>query len=256
MTVENALTRFSNRVQDYIRYRPGYPQAVMDCLRDEFGLRPQLVVADIGSGTGISAGLLLDNGHRVIAVEPNADMRAAAESQCGSNGLFQSVAAPAEATTLPDASVDWIVAAQAFHWFDVEKCRVEFRRILKHGGFVALLWNDRRNDTPFLEGYVALLKEYAIDYEAIDHRHAESDGRIERLFAPREPVRRVFANHQDFDFDGLRGRVLSSSYMPTAEHPRFNEMIQALRDLYGRHQTGDRVRFAYDTKLFVGPAGD
>lgn len=158
MTVANALTRFSNRVQDYIRYRPGYPQAVMDCLRDEFGLRPQQVVADIGSGTGISTGLLLDNGHRVIAVEPNADMRAAAETRYGSNGAFQSVAAPAEATTLPDASVDWIVAAQAFHWFDVEKCRVEFRRILKRGGFVALLWNDRRDDTPFLRGYDALLK--------------------------------------------------------------------------------------------------
>lgn len=256
MTVGNAQTRFSNRVQDYIRYRPDYPQAVMDCLRDEFGLRPPQVVADIGSGTGISAGLLLDNGHRVIAVEPNAEMLAAAEARYGSNEAFQSVAAPAEATTLPDASVDWIVAAQAFHWFDVEKCRVEFRRILKRGGFVALLWNDRRDDTLFLKGYDALLKEYAIDYEAIDHRHAESDGRIERLFAPHAPVRRVFPNHQDFDFDGLRGRVLSSSYMPTAEHPRFNEMIQALRDLYDRHQTGDRVRFAYDTKLFVGPAGD
>lgn len=256
MTVENALTRFSNRVQDYIRYRPGYPQAAMDCLRDEFGLRPRQVVADIGSGTGISAGLLLHSGHRVIAVEPNADMRAAAEAQYGTNDLFQSVAAPAEATTLPDASADWIVAAQAFHWFDVEKCRVEFRRILKRGGFVALMWNDRRDDTPFLKGYDAILKEYAIDYEAIDHRQAESDGRIERLFAPQIPVRRVFPNHQDFDFNGLRGRVLSSSYMPTAEHPRFNEMIQALRELYDRHQTGERVRFAYDTKLFVGPGGD
>lgn len=255
MPVDDALTRFSNRVKDYIRYRPGYPVAVIDCLREEFGLRSNHVIADIGSGTGISVGLFLENGNRVIAVEPNADMRAAAEAAYGGNARFESVNAQAEGTTLPGASVDWIVAAQAFHWFDVEKCRVEFRRILKPGALAALLWNDRKDDSPFLKGYDALLKEFAIDYEAIDHRHAESDGRIERLFAPGAPARRVFANHQDFDFEGLRGRVLSSSYMPSADHPRFGPMIEAMRRLYDAHQSGDRVRFAYDTKLFVGPLG-
>lgn len=256
MPAENATTRFSNRVQDYIRYRPGYPRAVIDCLRDEFGLRPDHVIADIGSGTGISVGLFLDNENHVIAVEPNADMRAAAEVAYGGNDRFKSINAQAEATTLADASVDWIVAAQAFHWFDVEKCRVEFRRILKRGGQAALLWNDRRDDSAFLKGYDALLKEFAIDYEAIDHRHAESDGRIERLFAPGAPMRRVFPNHQDFDFDGLRGRVLSSSYMPSADHPRYGAMIEALQRLYDTHQRDDSVRFAYDTKLFLGPLGD
>jgi SAM-dependent methyltransferase len=267
------LKRFSGRVDDYVRCRPSYPPQLLDCLAREFGLRPEHVVADIGSGTGLFTETLLQHGNQVFAVEPNGDMRRAAEqrfrvarSRVGGAvdpGRFHSIAGRAEATTLPDASVDWVAAAQAFHWFDVDAARREFARILRPAGRVALIWNDRREDTPFLCAYEQFVREHAIDYAAVKHRNAETDGRIERFFAPGGTVcqqaghappyvRRGFANHQDFDFDGLRGRVESSSYMPARDHPRHEAMLAALRRLFDRHAAGGTVPFEYDTKLFVG----
>lgn len=256
MSVNDALTRFSDRVEDYIRYRPGYPAAVLDTLAREFGLRPAQVVADIGSGTGISAELFLRNGNAVLAVEPNADMRAAAEKLLADYPAFHSITGRAEATTLPDASVDWVVAAQAFHWFDVDAARREFSRILRPGGRVVLMWNNRRPDTPFMRDYEALIHRYAIDYNQINHENAEKDGRIERFFGAGRLERRTFPNTQVFDFDGLRGRLTSSSYMPTAGYPSFEAMIAELRRLFDRHAEGGRVRFDYVTRLWVGAVGD
>ncbi len=246
----NSLTRFSNRVADYIRYRPGYPNAVYESLRDEFQLRPSHVLADVGSGTGISAEYFLKRGHTVWAVEPNDDMRAAAEKLLAGNALFHSVNGRAEASGLAPASVDWIIAAQAFHWFDVDACRREFGRVLRPSGRVALLWNERRDDTPFLAEYEALLHRFATDYAKIDHRQATEPGRLARFFG-REPAARMFANGQRLDFDGLRGRLLSSSYVPAAGQPRFDEMIDALGALFARFARGGAVRIEYDTKLYV-----
>ena len=144
-------TRFSDRVADYVRTRPGYPTAVLDILGTETGLNPATVVADVGAGTGLSAELFLRNGNTVFGVEPNREMREAAESLLAGYANFHSVAGSAESTTLPDASVDLIVAGQAFHWFDVPRARAEFRRILRPDGVVVLMWNTRRLDTtPFL----------------------------------------------------------------------------------------------------------
>jgi SAM-dependent methyltransferase len=252
MPAKDALTRFSTRVEDYIRYRPGYPAEVVESLTREFGLRPTHVVADIGSGTGISAELFLRNANSVFAVEPNADMRAAAEKLLADYPAFNSIAGRAEATTLADASVDWLVAAQAFHWFDVDAARREFRRILRPDGRALLMWNNRRADTAFMKDYEALIQKFALDYNQINHENAETDGRIERFFGGGGFERRTFANQQVFDFDGLRGRVTSSSYMPNAEHPSFAAMIAELQRLFDRHANGGRVQFDYDTKLWVG----
>jgi SAM-dependent methyltransferase len=248
--------RFSNRVENYVRYRPGYPPAVLDCLAGEFGLTSTQVIADIGCGTGILTELLLRHGNTVFGVEPNAEMRAAAERLLQDRPGFHSVAGSAEETTLSAASVDWVTAGQAFHWFDVERAKREFTRILRGGGWAALLWNVRREDTPFLREYEQLLRDFGTDYAAVKHQGVETDGRLERFFSPRQYVLRSFDNQQSFDYAGLHGRTLSSSYVPAADHPRYPAMLAALRRLFERHAADGRVIFECDTRMYVGRLGE
>lgn len=252
MTAPDATSRFSNRVADYVRYRPHYPPEVLACLRNEFGLRPEHVVADIGSGTGIFTESLLQAGHKIYAVEPNRAMREAAEVALAGYSGFRSVDGSAESTTLPSQSVDWIVAAQAFHWFDVPRARTEARRILRPPGMAAILWNNRREDTPFLAAYEAFLHSFSIDYAKIKHQNAEADGRIPTYFGGAGLVRRAFDNRQVCDFDGLKGRTLSASYMPAADHPRYAEMVSALDRLFETHAVAGEVVIEYETCVYVG----
>lgn len=252
MSAADPTRRFSDRVQHYVRYRPGYPAGVLDLLRSETGLTPASVIADVGSGTGISARLFLENGNPVFGVEPNAEMRAAGEAALGSSPGFRSIAATAEATTLPGASVDYAVAAQAFHWFDREAVRREFGRILKPEGWVVLLWNSRRLDrTPFLRSYEALLLEYGTDYREARHENVDREA-ISRFFGPGGFDYRVLDNKQVFDREGLRGRLLSSSYIPAAGDPRREELLQALDRVFDEHSVEGCVDFEYDTELYFG----
>jgi SAM-dependent methyltransferase len=244
-------SRFDHRVENYVAYRPGYPLGMIDFLRGELGLAPESVVADVGSGTGILSELLLGAGCKVVGVEPNDAMRAAAESRLKSYTEFRSVKGTAEATTLEDASADFITAAQAFHWFDAEKSRAEFRRILKPGGWVALVWNMRRTDsTPFLREYENLLREFGTDYAQVNCEQV-SEGRIAQFFAGGFGSK-SFDNFQSFDFSGLRGRLLSSSYVPLEGAPKFEPMLEALRRLFDAHQRDGRVRVEYDAKVYYG----
>lgn len=244
--------RFSNRVADYVKYRPGYPPGVLDLLRKETGLIADSVVADIGSGTGISAGYLLRTGCTVHAVEPNAEMRAAAEQMLGGRPDFRSVAASATATTLPEQSVDLIVAAQAFHWFPRKATRAEFDRILKPGGWVALIWNVRRVDsTPFLVAYEALLVKHATDYGQVRHELVD-DEVLGSFFHEGKYSSISFPNAQEFDYEGLKGRLLSSSYAPAAGQRGHEEMIGELEGIFGEHQVGGLVSFEYDTWVHWG----
>jgi SAM-dependent methyltransferase len=175
--------RFSNRVDDYVRYRPHYPPGVLDLLREGIGLTPRTVIADVGSGTGISTELFLQNGNTVFAVEPNPEMRAAAKRLLGGRANFHSVNGTAEATMLPDGSADCVVAAQAFHWFDPEKTRAEFRRILRAGGWVVLLWNTRLKDaTAFSRAYEKLLLTFGTDYAQVQHERIDAAG-LQRFYA-------------------------------------------------------------------------
>jgi SAM-dependent methyltransferase len=247
--------RFSDRVELYVRYRPGYPDALLDALIEEVGLGALSVVADVGSGTGISSEFLLRSGCEVFAVEPNAEMRAAAEANLGGRHRFHSVAGRAEATTLPDGSVDLVTAGQAFHWFDPGPTREEFARILRSGhsgqsgGTVALFWNSRRTEsTPFLRAYEELLRRYGTDYTKVDH--ARIDDAVLREFFGGLFETRVFPNSQEFDFEGLKGRLLSSSYAPGPGHPDHEPMLRALREIYDAHHEGGRVVWEYDTRLY------
>ncbi|MFA5058365.1 MAG: class I SAM-dependent methyltransferase [Opitutaceae bacterium] len=249
--VTDPTRRFSNRVDDYVRYRPHYPAGVLEILRAGVDLTPQMTIADIGSGTGISAGLFLGHGNPVFAVEPNREMRAAAEQLLHACPGFRSVNGTAEATTLPDATVDCIVAAQAFHWFEAERTRAEFRRILRPGGWVVLLWNTRLKDaTPFLRAYEELLQKYGTDYAQVQHERIDAAA-LGRFYAPGFQ-QRVLPNAQSFDYAGLRGRLLSSSYAPGPGDPRHEPMLAALQKTFQQHQQGGRVRFEYETEIYYG----
>ncbi len=244
--------RFSSRVDNYVRYRPRYPEAILETLRTDCGFTPESVVADIGSGTGFLTELFLQNGNTVYGVEPNPDMRAAGERLLQSYPGFHSVDARAEATTLPDHSFDLVVAGQAFHWFAPEKTKVEFARIMQPEGWVALVWNGRETSgSPFLVAYEQLLRTYGTDYEQVRHKGTEENV-LAAFFGPGALQKRIFDNQQTFDYEGLEGRLRSSSFTPEPGDPRFAPMLDALRDLFDRYQTEGKVTFVYRTVLYYG----
>jgi SAM-dependent methyltransferase len=247
----NSTERFSSRVENYVKYRPSYPAAVLELLSVRCGLDSTSTVADVGSGTGILTELLLETGAEVYAVEPNREMRAAAEKHLNDYGRFRSVEGTAEATTLPAACVDLITASQAFHWFDVQKSRRELGRILRPRGWVALIWNERPLEAvPLLDEYDALLRRHAPDYDRV--RDMRADESKMRDFFGRRPESAVFQNRQTFDYAGLEGRLMSSSYAPESGHPEHEPMIAGLRDLYDRHNRGGKVLFPYRTLVYFG----
>ena len=251
MPASNATSRFSDRVENYIRYRPGYPQEALEVLKTECGLHPEHVIADIASGTGIWTRMLLENGNKVIGVEPNAEMREAGERLLAEFKDFTSVAGSAEATRLAYQSVDFVMAAQAAHWFDREGARREFVRILKPGGWLVLLWNERLTDaTPFLREYEKMLVTYGTDYEQV--RHERTTDAVNEFFDPEPYQERVFSNRQEFDYEGLEGRLLSSSYAPAPGHPRCEPMLRELRRIFEANAVNGRVAFLYNTRVYFG----
>jgi SAM-dependent methyltransferase len=247
----DSTKRFSKRVESYIKYRPKYPPEVLEFLKTELGFTISSVIADIGSGTGISCEMFLNNGNSVFGIEPNAEMREAAEKGLRSFSNFVSIDGKAEATTLQNHSIDFVVAGQAFHWFDREQSRKEFLRILKPNGWVVLLWNDRKQDTSFSNAYENLLKTFAIDYEVVDHRLLTEDA-FRQFFGGSHYGVKMFDNEQIFDLEGLKGRVLSCSYMPMPDHPHFDEMMAALEKLFERFQQNDAVTMNYQTLMYYG----
>jgi SAM-dependent methyltransferase len=252
MTTFDSANRFSDRVDDYVRHRPDYPQILLDWLEREFLIAPNWLVADVGAGTGISSRFFLDAGYRVCAVEPNAAMRAAAVRWLGSCERFQAVDGRADATHLPDAAIDLIIVGQAFHWFEPDAARSEFRRILRAGGLVAVFWNSRKpTGTPFLEGYEALLRRFGTDYAMVAERHA-SDDAMRAWFGGGLRGEAHFDHRQRLDFDGLLGRLLSSSYAPQSGHPQHEPMKRALRALFDANAEGGMVTIEYDTRVFAG----
>lgn len=244
--------RFSDRVDDYVRYRPDYPAALMAELARAWRPRDGVDVADIGSGTGIFSRQLLAAGFRVLAVEPNAAMRAAAERMLSGERAFTSIGGTAEDTTLAAASVDAVTCAQAFHWFDRARARAELQRILRPGGMVALIWNERgKTGSAFLEGYEALLQRFGTDYNEVDHSNLGAR-QLGAFFGGTHWRRQAFAHSQRLDRAGIRGRLMSSSYVPDRESPAFRPMMTALDDLFGRCNEGGAVTLEYTTTLYLG----
>ncbi|MBN1979899.1 MAG: class I SAM-dependent methyltransferase [Chitinivibrionales bacterium] len=248
----NPTQRFSNRVENYVKYRPRYPQELMPLLQKTINLNPSWRVADIGSGTGFSAEPFLKNGNTVYAIEPNEEMR-----QAGQRLLlpyadrFISVNATAEQTSLADASIDCIVTAQAFHWFEPQSTRREFTRILRPQGWVVIVWNERKKQgSALLDEYEALLRKHAPEYEKSIHRDI-SDNRIEQFFGTKEFTKNALSYVQHFNGEALIGRMLSSSYVPV-EGADYDQLIAGMTQLHDRHQVNGTVAFEYDTLVYCG----
>lgn len=245
----NSIQRFSSRVDTYVRFRPSYPKQIIDVLEWECGLTRDSVIADIASGTGIFTRLLLEHGNPVFGVEPNIEMRHAGEEFLSAFPKLKSVNGTAEATTLPDRSVNFVTAAQAGHWFNRERSRQEFARILKRAGWLVLVWNERRTDsTPFLRDYEQLLLRYGTDYNEVRHEHTAVDG----FFDPLPFQQQTFEVKQIFDYAGVEGRLMSSSYAPGPGHPDHAPMLRELRGIFNRHQQGGKVSIEYATRMFYG----
>lgn len=243
--------RFSSRVGNYVRFRPSYPKAVINVLREDCGLTPKSVVADIASGTGLFTRLLLENGNRVFGVEPNKDMRLAGEHYLAAFPNFMSVAGTAESTTLSERSVDLISCAQAAHWLKREEALCEFQRILKPERFVVILFNDRNvRGNPFSDDYEQLVVKYGTDYSEVQRLGRIFEGL--EFFSPYACDKRTVPNYQEFDYESLEGRLLSSSYAPQRGDPSFDPMIADLKRLFEKHEHSGRVRMEYDTNIYFG----
>lgn len=249
--MRDTVQRFSSRVENYAKFRPGYPCEILELLTVSCGLSNDSVIADIGSGTGKLSEIFLQQGNVVFGVEPNSAMRTAAEALLQRNSKFKSINGTAESTGLRINSVDFITAGQAFHWFDRKKARVEFARILKPGGWTVIIWNERRLDaSPFLKAYEDLLLKYGTDYREV--RHENVSGEIVDFFGPGNVTLRSFKNLQEFDFEGLKGRISSTSYTPEPGSQGYLTMLEALRGVFANHANAGRVQFEYDTRVYYG----
>jgi ubiquinone/menaquinone biosynthesis C-methylase UbiE len=252
MPLADAKQRFSNRVADYARYRPSYPPALLDLLAEECGLRRDHTIVDIGSGTGLLSKLFLDHGNRVCGIEPNSEMRAGGEEFLRGYANFTSISGSAEATTLAKASADFITVGQAFHWFDVAAAQQEFCRILKPNGWTVVVWQDRRmEETPFAQEYEAILVRFGIDYKSVKDTYPETE-KMRAFFDAGTFQARDLPNHQDFDWEGLGGRLRSSSYAPAEGHANYAPMVSELRKVFDNHQQSGSVRMEYFARVYFG----
>jgi len=252
MEMKNATGRFSDRVDNYVRYRPGYPAALVPELLKHCALDTDATVADFGSGTGIFTQLLLASGLEVYGVEPNDNMRHAAEKLLARQPGFTSVDGSAEHSGLNDNAVDLITAAQAFHWFNNDTASAEFRRVLRPGGQLALIWNQRKISQSLQQEYDALLRQWAPEYGAVNHMNL-GDDEIAGYFEQGRMQLLTFDNSQQLEFSGLLGRLKSASYCPPENTASYDSLVAALGELFERHARDGRISFDYDTRLYLGP---
>jgi SAM-dependent methyltransferase len=247
--------RFTSRVADYVRYRPDYPAAATDRLASELGLAPGATVADVGAGTGLLTMPLARTGADVVAIDPNEHMLDAAREYLREQERVRFVVGTAEATGLPDRSVDAITAGQAFHWFDHARARTECQRILRPNGKVALIWNAKAFETSaFLAGYEQLLETHVPEFAEVRHE-TSGDEEIVAFFGA-QPRRLTFPHEQRFDWDGVLGRVMSSSYAPRPGHPSHDVLVGELRRLFDEHADDGTIVWPYTTTLYVGSLSD
>lgn len=244
--------RFSDRVENYVKYRPDYPPFLINVLENELNFRKDFILADIGSGSGILSKLFLDHGNQVFCVEPNDEMRKAAEIILSEYGNYKSINGTAEKTNLEADSIDLIVAGQSYHWFNNSKTKKEFKRILKPNSSVVLIWNSRKKDNnQFSKEYEELINKFSKDYKHVAHYNI-SDRDLKLFFNEKGCKTIILENHQILDYNGLKGRLFSSSYMPNQNEKIANTIMKELEGIFNRHQKDEKVSIDYDTEIFVG----
>ena len=240
---------FADAADYYKKYRPTYPNELFTFLDNNI-LNKTDVIADIGSGTGIFSKHLLDLAHNVISIEPNLEMRKTAEADLYQYLQWSSVNATAENTTLADKSIDAIVVAQAFHWFDLNKIKIEFKRILKSSGCCILVWNLRDNTVPFMHDYENIVTQCVENYQQVIANNYISDEIILDFFYPQEVDVHNFKQIQALDLEGLKGRILSTSYAPKSG-PNFDRLMSLAIDLFKRYEHNGCIEMSYVCKCYV-----
>jgi ubiquinone/menaquinone biosynthesis C-methylase UbiE len=249
--------RFSNRLDAYREFRPRYPVEVIDLLQQQCDLNRSSIISDIGAGTGMLAEIFLQNGNSVFAVEPNQAMRSACEELRSQYLKLTCIDGSAEATTLPDHCTDFVTVGQALHWFKLDGAHAEFVRILQPSGWCVVIYNERRTGgNPFHEGYERILREFGSDYEAVRSKYPQQQ-KLEDFFDAKNGATPAmqqarFLNVQEFDFQGLLGRIVSSSYMPQPPHPCYPAMFRAIDELFSRCQQNDHVQMEYHCVVTYG----
>jgi ubiquinone/menaquinone biosynthesis C-methylase UbiE len=249
--MENSVQRFTKTVENYQKYRPHYPRAVLNLLVDKCDLQTSSIIADVGAGTGFLSELFVGNGNQVYGVEPNEMMRHKAEENFQGKKNFVSVAGTAEKTTLFESSVDIITVGTAFHWFEPVATKKEFQRILKRGGWVLLVWNVRKMSAPMIKDYEELILHYCPTYR---HSKAEEmeNSIMSSFFSPFAMETATFFNAQRLDLEGFRGRLVSASYSLQPTDAKYSAMISALDSIFKKYEKNGSVIFEYDTKLYYG----
>ena len=243
--------RFSKTIDFYHRYRPSYPTELIDLLAELVSLTPNAHIADIGAGTGKLTTLLLDKGYEVWAVEPNDAMREFAINWLASNPRFHASAGKAEATTLAQGQFDLITAAQAFHWFDLTAFRQECLRLLKPNAQVALIWNERSNDTdPAMAAYEALIQSYSIDYRKV-HDQWVNPTQLADFFQNTYTTASFPYTHY-LDLEGFKGRYRSCSYALDTTHPDYLEAMHQLEQLFNQFAVNDQLGMQYNSVVYYG----
>ncbi|MHA2181682.1 MAG: methyltransferase domain-containing protein [Promethearchaeota archaeon] len=238
--------RFSSRVENYTQFRPSYPPKIINFLIEKKILSKQTIIADVGSGTGILSELFLKNGNKVFGVEPNSEMRRAAERILNNYPNFVSISSSAENTSLLSDSIDLITVGQAFHWFDVDRTKKEFKDILKSDGHIVIIWNNRRKSGKgFSRQYEEFILKYGTDYKEV----RKNEKKIDQLY---KYDKEVFYNFQDLDFEGLKGRLLSVSYIPLEGEPNYENMLKELFEVFNKYKQKGKVRVEYDTEVHYG----
>lgn len=252
MSKIDATKIFSKTVDYYNKSRPTYPIELLDFLEKNYGVNTSHMIADIGSGTGIFTKLLLGKGYHVTSVEPNNDMRRVAEKSLTNYQFYKSIAASAESTELKDNSIDVITVATAFHWFNPQLTKCEFKRILKSDGICLLVWNIRDSEFPVMQDYELMMRQYVSNYEEVVGNHYSSDDVIIDFFSPNRMDTVEFPNVQSLDLDGFKGRILSTSYSPKLGENNYEELLIASEDLFNSYQSSNMINLHYKCRCYIG----
>ncbi|MFC7523874.1 class I SAM-dependent methyltransferase [Parapedobacter sp. GCM10030251] len=247
----DSVSRFSHKAALYDRFRPHYPPELVAFLKASIAPDPGKTVADIAAGTGIFTEQIAQWGNPVFVVEPNRAMSRLARRRLSGFKNCVFVNGTAESTGLPSQSIDLIVSAQAFHWFDLTKTKAEFQRIGRHNLLVAVVWNLRNTDSSFEQAYESLIRTYGMDYLSLSQRRMDTE-EVLSFFAPDSPEYRVFEHADDLTFEQLRGRMLSYSFMPGETSPVYEELLEEITKMFNLYQEDGKVRLSYKTRLFIG----